>query len=62
MQTTTSAVRHYEVCYRDAQDVSVVHYTTKHYDQAKACARLLPQRYEPRILAVYSDDQVIRVY
>ena len=62
MTTATASLHHYEVCVRDAHDVSVVHYTTEHYEHAVACATHLPQRYEPRILAVYADGEVSRVY
>lgn len=63
MTTETAAtVRYYEVCARDAYDVSVVHYTTEHYEYARQCALLLPRRIEPRIYAIYTDGNFERVF
>lgn len=61
MQTTTATVRYYEVCSRDAWNVSQVEYTTKHIEHATACATRIAERHNPRIFAVYTDGDVRRV-
>lgn len=61
MTTATATVQHYEVCVRDAWDVSVVHYTTKDFEHAQACAAGIRRSWEPRIIAIYTDGSFARV-
>ena len=60
MTTATATVHHYEVCVRDAWNVSIVAYTTRNLEQALMYAGT-DKHLNPRIFAVYADGDCTRI-
>ena len=60
MTTATATVRYYEVCARDAHNVSIVLFTAQSLHDAQAYVGL-NRSLKARIFAVYTDGDVRRV-